>query len=354
MLNQRQLTRLSDHTIRFHRATDVASLGRAASEALRELISCDWPLVSLGTTYFPNVRHSFSPAREDWSGYADRVLTLAHEDPVYTGRLRLLLDRPASPTEFVGRSELERTAVYNDVWKPIGAKSILRYLSPGRYGYRLEVGRESAREFGPDDVAIMHLVARHVDAATDDLVRRHGMMAPLGSTAVPVQMFSWLVCDRQGRVLRTMEHAVRLMRACVGREAPMDVIPSEWRAELERRVAGHPASPFWYSCDGCPVSVHIAPIRPTTDEFSVGFLERPAPGDPVETLIKLGLTRREAEVLRWVAEGKSNAEVGVILGISALTVKKHLENIFGKLGVENRTMAVVIALESMKPGPAKN
>jgi len=51
------------------------------------------------------------------------------------------------------------------------------------------------------------------------------------------------------------------------------------------------------------------------------------------------LTPREREVLNWLARGKSNAQIGQILGISAATVSKHLEHIYPKLGVENRTAA---------------
>jgi DNA-binding CsgD family transcriptional regulator len=52
-----------------------------------------------------------------------------------------------------------------------------------------------------------------------------------------------------------------------------------------------------------------------------------------------GLTAREAEVLRWVAAGKSDAQIGAILRISARTVQKHLQNVYDKLGVESRTAA---------------
>ncbi len=51
------------------------------------------------------------------------------------------------------------------------------------------------------------------------------------------------------------------------------------------------------------------------------------------------LSRREHEVLHWVGEGKRNAEIATILGLSAHTVRNHLENIFAKLGVETRTSA---------------
>ncbi len=63
----------------------------------------------------------------------------------------------------------------------------------------------------------------------------------------------------------------------------------------------------------------------------------------------LGLTSREAEILSWVVQGKTNPEIGTILGIQLTTVKKHLESIFMKLGVENRTAAVTLALEKITP-----
>ena len=66
----------------------------------------------------------------------------------------------------------------------------------------------------------------------------------------------------------------------------------------------------------------------------------------------LGLTPREAEVLLWVAQGKSNPDLSVILGATEHTVKKHLQNIFAKLGVESRTAATIIAFERLPPlGP---
>jgi DNA-binding CsgD family transcriptional regulator len=58
----------------------------------------------------------------------------------------------------------------------------------------------------------------------------------------------------------------------------------------------------------------------------------------------LGLTRREIEVLAWVAGGKTNAETAELLSIAPGTVKKHLDHIYEKLGVGTRTEAVVRAM----------
>ncbi len=71
---------------------------------------------------------------------------------------------------------------------------------------------------------------------------------------------------------------------------------------------------------------------------------RPAFESP-KPLESLGLTPREAEVLFWVAQGKMNAEIGVILDASPATIKKHLEHVFEKLEVENRAAASLLAME---------
>ena len=62
---------------------------------------------------------------------------------------------------------------------------------------------------------------------------------------------------------------------------------------------------------------------------------------------QFALTLREAEVLVWIARGKSNRDVAEILGLSPRTVNKHLEQVFAKLGVENRASAAAAALRAL-------
>ena len=72
----------------------------------------------------------------------------------------------------------------------------------------------------------------------------------------------------------------------------------------------------------------------------------------VEPLLKLGLTARATETLLWLSQGKTNSDIAAILGITESTVKKHVQEIFEKLGVETRGAATVRALEvlnSLRP-----
>jgi DNA-binding NarL/FixJ family response regulator len=70
-----------------------------------------------------------------------------------------------------------------------------------------------------------------------------------------------------------------------------------------------------------------------------------------EPLLKLGLTPRATEALLWLAQGKTNSDIATILGITESTVKKHVQEIFEKLGVETRGAATVRALEVLSSPP---
>lgn len=69
-----------------------------------------------------------------------------------------------------------------------------------------------------------------------------------------------------------------------------------------------------------------------------------------EALMVLGLTRREAEILHWIIQGKRDAEIAAIVGAKPRTVQKHVQNVLLKLGVENRTTAASEAIRRVQFG----
>ncbi len=66
-------------------------------------------------------------------------------------------------------------------------------------------------------------------------------------------------------------------------------------------------------------------------------------------IARWGLSHREAEVLGYIAQGKTGPEIAILLAISHDTVRRHTGNIFQKLGVETRTAAAALALEALSP-----
>ena len=79
------------------------------------------------------------------------------------------------------------------------------------------------------------------------------------------------------------------------------------------------------------------------NEFLLRLAKDSGAATPQEFSRDLGLTSREGEVLSWLSKGKTNRDIAQILGLSPRTVDKHLEQIYSKLGVENRTAAAAIA-----------
>jgi DNA-binding response OmpR family regulator/DNA-binding CsgD family transcriptional regulator len=89
----------------------------------------------------------------------------------------------------------------------------------------------------------------------------------------------------------------------------------------------------------------MAPIGP--DELLFRLTELSTTAEERQLQHTLSLTSRESEVLLWISRGKANREIGEILAISPRTVNKHLEQIFVKLGVENRASAAARAVRAL-------
>lgn len=84
------------------------------------------------------------------------------------------------------------------------------------------------------------------------------------------------------------------------------------------------------------------------DEFLLRIVEIDTEQDLDRLHARVPLTRRESEVLLWLARGKSNRDIAQILAVSHRTINKHLEQIYPKLGVETRTSAVALAIRAME------
>lgn len=84
------------------------------------------------------------------------------------------------------------------------------------------------------------------------------------------------------------------------------------------------------------------------DEYLLRLMEITPVADEELLRESLSITAREAEVLLWIARGKSNRNIAEILKISARTVDKHLEQIYTKLGVENRTSAAAMVVKTLE------
>ena len=122
----------------------------------------------------------------------------------------------------------------------------------------------------------------------------------------------------------------------------------EW-LRIEAAVAAQGREPRTLSVEKDERQLVLALQQRTGDDDLLIVMREVSDAAVVQTLVQtLKLTLREAEVLYWVAKGKTNRDIGDILGSSPATVKKHLERVYVKLGVETRTAAAGIAMGRLR------
>lgn len=129
-----------------------------------------------------------------------------------------------------------------------------------------------------------------------------------------------------------------------------DSLQQWFKHQITQIAPNYDVSPSWL-----PLCIEQAKrqliIRFIPDSSSEHYLllleEREPPFFSIDSLELLGLTNREAEVLFWVAQDKSNTSIAKVLGCCEGTVRKHLEHLYKKLGAQTRMGAVMVALDRL-------
>ncbi|SHM76316.1 response regulator [Rhizobacter sp. OV335] len=159
---------------------------------------------------------------------------------------------------------------------------------------------------------------------------RNARAVRLARAAVDVGGHGVLVLDAQGRVAWRSPQAAAWLR-----EFHPEGLPPAWASDgpLEHHSA---------AADGRVLTVRHAGAVGLGERMLLLRVQAASDAAPTR-LSTASLTPRETEVLSWIAKGKTNRDVGEILGMSPRTVNKHLEHVFEKLGVETRAAAAALA-----------
>ena len=158
-----------------------------------------------------------------------------------------------------------------------------------------------------------------------------------------------LATDENGQILWCTPQATRLANAAMGGDDGMRRVSREIGAWLPGLIGGKSPSPTLDLVETGQMALSLAYVGSLgTNEYLFRLSGERAASEEAVLKRHFGLTQREAEVLLWVARGKSNKDIGEILGMSARTATKHLEQIFVKLGVENRASAAVKSIQLLE------
>src|SRR3982075_1297866 len=158
-----------------------------------------------------------------------------------------------------------------------------------------------------------------------------------------------LAVNGQGKIMWATPQAQKLLSATLAADTEEEfVLPDpipQWLDQAQQGKAGSKAAAMASFPGNEQLRLqYMGKLGP--NEFLLRLAKDSGADTPAEFSSELGLTTREGEVLSWLSKGKTNRDIAQILGLSPRTVDKHLEQIYSKLGVENRTAAAAIAVKT--------
>lgn len=258
--------------------------------------------------------------------------------------------RPWSLYDFVTRAQFQRRALYRKLYHKLGIEFQLAMLLPSAgSGVRAVALNRAAEDFSDEERHKLALLWPHLTQASRNM-RVLSRLRDAQAVNSLVESRGVIVLNSAAQVeLCTEQARVWLLRYCAEgfprRKIQLPQKIAEWVQHqlLDAKERGIPAryEPLVLTRDDSFLLVGLIVDHGRGQHLML--LEEESLRAPAAALQGLGLTEREAEVLAWVAQGKSNREIGTILSMSARTVQKHLEHVFEKLGVESRTAAILRA-----------
>jgi DNA-binding NarL/FixJ family response regulator len=157
-----------------------------------------------------------------------------------------------------------------------------------------------------------------------------------------------VVTDDRGTVLWATPQASELLLKCGIAVEEGGRLPWELTDWLLSQKPGR-TEPYALSRNGRRIECRLVGGTGGAERL-IRLIDRDAGTDEERLAVAFDLSLRAAEVLLWITHGKSNKEIAEILDLSPRTVNKHLEQIFDKLGVENRTAAATISVRVLWDG----
>ena len=355
-LNRRELGSVLDCLRTTYATLDLEAFPRQVIAALRRVVSApfgSYNEIDRGAT---RIRYVVEPAEATVPHLELAVREYQDEQPVVANYLRTGDGSPRKLSDFLTSQKFHSLGIYNENYRRTGVeyqmtfmlRSLQRQSSP-TIAIALDRGRGAA-DFSEHDRFMLNLLRPHVmtayaNAETVAALRR---TAPAAGGAPETRRREIIVLRPSGRHLISSRAAYWFKQYFPnGESSRVDQLPGSLEDWVKRQAvrAGRgqtlaaPPAPLVVESEDTRLAVRLIPDLPS----DLLILEEERTKVDYSALQRLGLTLREAEVLHWVGEGKTNPEIGTILRARPRTVAKHLEKIFAKLGVETRGAAAARA-----------
>jgi DNA-binding CsgD family transcriptional regulator len=279
----------------------------------------------------------------------------ANTHPLYDAFVKTGLPAPRKTSDFVTTRQFHRFAIYNEFYRKFGIdRQMVCGLSVSSTLTLMLTLNRQKKDFTEShrrQIAALrpHLIAAYQNAERFKHLQLQSAQLEL---ALAESGCGAILIDAAGRVrLMTEQARLWLAKYFAAPHGCATSLPEELVSWLKHRVSNSrsgrqlaAAAPVPHLemtlADGC---LEIRFLNEKDTGYTLLLMEESVPISAKE-LERLGLTPREAEVLNWITQGKTNPEIAILCYASERTIHKHIEHIYRKLGVETRTAAARVAL----------
>jgi DNA-binding CsgD family transcriptional regulator len=209
----------------------------------------------------------------------------------------------------------------------------------------------SERSFSERDRLILNLLRPHLFQAYSNAQKYHQLQQNLAEIQQSLDHLGVIVIDTEGQVLSVAPQAIIWLEAYFSKSTCLHQLPDHLWTWVKYQVVGRKNTDLTPTC--LPLRVQQADRELTirlvieASQASYLLLLEEQTLSSFNSLELLGLSQRETEVLSLLIQGKDNKSISIKMNIQIGTTRKHLENIYLKLGVQSRTEAIASALAKM-------
>lgn len=333
-----------------YRLRDAASLPSVMLEAISRLIPCVFCTYNQLNHLSGALVAAYHPPawQSSMESIMPRMAPHIGSHPVYRNVYENGDGSPHFVSDFATEEEWSLTP-FAAALETIGVRdSLIFCLHTSRQELIFIALNRAERSFTERDREVAACLRPHLTAAFENAAAftEARALALLSARAIEESSHGVALVDRNGNILHTNARAGDLLQRFFGRDSSWKaVLPAPLLTWLRRQWGSdpQPAVPMQAEAGGSTLLIRSATLA---DDRFIILLQESDLDQKTRRLQILGLSPREAEVLHWIGEGKSNPDIGTILGISSRTVGKHLESIFKKIDVDTRVAAALRAKEA--------
>jgi DNA-binding CsgD family transcriptional regulator len=270
-------------------------------------------------------------------------------------------------SDFITRQQCHSLEAYQEFLKPTGVDdTTMLAICSGDNHKMLSVAERLTHcglmycmlyhpweKFTERDRLVLNLLQPHLTQAYQNAIRWQEIQQQLTQLQQSIEKSGVVFLDSVGRVELLTSQAANWLRSYFPSHNNFTELPELLQSWVKHQLAQFNGT---YDLPDCCLPLHVQQgnrrltIRLVIDRLGARYLLLLAE-ERVRSLLNslelLGLSPREAEVLLCIIQGQNNKAIAMELGINVSTVRKHLENIYGKLGAQSRTEAIAVALEKL-------